>query len=91
MQHTRPAAIELDPRLEYLVCTCIREGLSLVDACRAVNLPERTARRWLSLGRRNRAQVYADFAAAIAAAEAERQHHVRQVIAEVALQHAGRL
>lgn len=78
---TRPAALELDHKLEYRICSLVREGIPLVDASRALGLGPRTVYRWLYWGRRaDHAAIYTSFAASIRAAEAERRYYVGRLI-----------
>jgi hypothetical protein len=78
-----PAPVKLTPQVEHALCDLVREGIPLVDAGRALGLGERTVQRWAAAGReRNgRLSVYRRFAESLAAAEFERQEHVRDVIA----------
>ena len=78
---TRPPTLELNPRLEHLVCDLAREGVALVDIAQGLGIGERTARRWLHEGRHSHRPPYHRFAEGYADAELERRAIVSELLA----------
>lgn len=65
------AATKFTPEIESALIDLIADGLSLADAARQVEVSEKTARNYLSKGRKDPDSRYGKFAAAVDGARAD--------------------
>lgn len=65
------AASKFTPETRGALLERFAAGVSLRDACRAIELREGTVKGWLTRGRREDSGAYAEFAAAVEAAREE--------------------
>jgi hypothetical protein len=77
---TRPPLLEISPKVEHLVLDLVREGVSLVDIARGLNIGERSLRRWLAEGRHDGRGLYCRFARGYNDAQLERQMIVNNLL-----------
>ena len=76
------APSHLTPCLEHALCDLVRQGIPVTDAARGLGIPERTLYRWIYRGRLERGSaIYARFVDGLEAARAEREDHVREMLA----------
>jgi hypothetical protein len=79
---TRPAQLEITPRLRATIADLRREGVTVVDIAAGLGVGERSLRRWLSVGRHSDRPPYRQFVADFADAEHERRQIVANLLAE---------
>jgi transposase len=87
MPRGRP--IELNDRLQSIVCRLVSEGKSLLAAAQSVRIGKTTLYRWMSQGKSNsvRCAIYREFREAIKKAEADAENKMVEIITKAARKH----
>jgi hypothetical protein len=89
VQRRGPYSSTLNHRVEHALADLVAAGLSINAAAEALGIPSGTVTVWLSRGRADATGRFARLVDSIEAAQAERAHHVAQLV-EAARRHSQR-